>query len=77
MNKENIRGLRELDCNCNDCKHLQRDLGKLNKHKASYAGYGFIDNLQFGDCLKFNKPVTFSPNTCQIDTQKCFEYRYK
>lgn len=76
MDKNYISELRELDCNCNDCKHLTRDFGKLNKHRKSYEGTGLSDNLQFGFCKKFeNKPICFSPNTCQLETQECFEYR--
>ena len=71
-----IIDLQKLDCNCNDCKHLKRDLEKLNKHKLSYSGTGLMDNLQFGFCKKLNdKPVVFSPNTCQLETQECFEHR--
>jgi hypothetical protein len=31
--------------------------------------------INYGDCLKFNKSVTFIPNTCQIETQECFKHR--
>lgn len=31
--------------------------------------------INYGHCLKFNKPVSFIPNTCQIETQDCFEHR--
>lgn len=31
--------------------------------------------INFGNCSKLNKPVTFIPNTCQLDTQDCFEHR--
>ncbi len=31
--------------------------------------------LNYGNCTKFDKPVSFIPETCQIDTQKCFEHR--
>lgn len=31
--------------------------------------------VQYGDCDKFHKSVAFIPNTCQIDTQHCFENR--
>ncbi len=67
--------LQNIDCNCNNCKHLKRDFQKLQLHKKSYDGTGLMDNLQFGDCEKLNKPVSFIPNTCQSDTQHCFENR--
>ncbi len=31
--------------------------------------------LNYGNCTKFNKPVSFMANTCQIDTQECFKHR--
>jgi hypothetical protein len=42
-------------------------------------GMKFIFNkstcLHYGKCSKFDKQVYFIPNTCQIETQKCFEHR--
>ncbi len=73
--KESVYERQLIDCNCNDCKHMIRDHEKLNKHRDSYKGTGLSDNLQFGNCSKLNKPVVFSPNTCQIETQGCFEHR--
>jgi hypothetical protein len=32
-------------------------------------------SINYGNCQKFNKPVSFIPNTCQIDTQNCFKHR--
>lgn len=31
--------------------------------------------INYGECNKLNKPVSFIPNTCQIETQGCFENR--
>lgn len=31
--------------------------------------------IHYGACSKFNKPVSFIPNICQIETQGCFENR--
>jgi hypothetical protein len=64
-----------IDCNCNDCKFMIRDFEKLEKHKKSYEGTGLMDRLAFGDCSKFGKPVSFTPATCQIETQSCFQHR--
>jgi len=33
--------------------------------------------INYGDCTKFNKAVSFIPNTCQLETQDCFEHRRK
>lgn len=54
---------------------MQRDFERLKAHKKSYEGTGLMDNLQFGKCSKFNKEVSFIPNTCQLETQKCFIHR--
>ena len=67
--------LQLIDCNCNDCKHMVRDFEKLAKHKDSFKGTGLMDRLAFGNCTKFAKDVSFIPNTCQIETQQCFEHR--
>lgn len=64
-----------LDCNCNDCLFMKRDLESLQIHKKSYEGTGLSDKLNFGYCEKFNKDVVFSPNTIQLDTQDCFKHR--
>jgi hypothetical protein len=73
--KEAILELQNIDCNCNDCKFMIRDFDKLIKHKESYQGTGLMDRLTFGKCSKFNKDVSFIPETCQLDTQKCFKHR--
>jgi hypothetical protein len=67
--------LQLIDCNCNDCKFIVRDLDMLNKHKKTFVGTGIMDKLNFGMCTKFNKSVTFIPHTCQLETQQCFEHR--
>lgn len=67
--------LQNIDCNCNDCKFMVRDFDKLKKHKESYEGTGLMDRLAFGNCTKFNKDVSFIPETCQLHTQECFKHR--
>lgn len=48
------------------------ELKKANKMTFQFDSSGLIG---YGDCLKFNKPVSFIPNTCQLETQECFEHR--
>lgn len=68
INKEDTYYLQLIDCNCNDCKHMVRDLSKPpTKGQAA--------KINYGHCSKFDKPVTFIPAICQIDTQECFEHR--
>mgnify|MGYP001562752296 CR=1 FL=1 len=75
MDKESIYELQKIDCNCNNCKFMERDFEKYKKHQKSYEGTGLMDRLAFGNCSKFNKPVSFIPEICQIETQQCFEHR--
>lgn len=80
MNKESIIELQKIDCNCNDCKYLVRDLGKYKSYDDLYRNTKRqvttpAHRINYGDCQKFNKQVSFIPNTCQIETQSCFEHR--
>ena len=75
MDKQGIYELQLIDSNCNDCGFMVRDFDKLKLHKESYAGTGVMDRLNFGRCTKFDKSVTFIPETCQPETQQCFEHR--
>lgn len=31
--------------------------------------------IQYGNCSKLNKPVSFLPNVCMIENQQCFIHR--
>lgn len=118
MTKESIYELQRIDCNCNDCYFLTRDLAKfeeaLQQHhkwqldyfnvikqkkieKIAYWNERFefdkaetlqkdvnemkfqfnrkVCSINFGHCDKFDKPISFIPGVCQIDTQKCFVHR--
>lgn len=68
MTRESIIELQKIDCNCNDCKFMLRDLLRPpKKHTPSPINYG--------RCIKFKKAVSFIPATCQLDMQKCFAHR--
>ena len=110
--------LQQLDCNCNDCTSMIRDIDKykesLTKHHKWQLDYfntirdglikkaeewklrGFQEKyeavkkesnkmkfqfnrnealINYGKCYKFNKEVSFIPNTLQLDTQDCFTHR--
>lgn len=119
MNKDSLYQLQRIDCNCNDCGFMWRDMDrfkqaleqhrmfqfeafelkkkKLLKQSDELARKGKYDdakvlfneadkmkfqsmtnktaNIQYGFCEKFNKDLTFIPNTCQLETQKCFVHR--
>lgn len=114
LDQESILLLQLIDCNCNDCAYMKRDIERFNyweqrekirqendfankKAEAlkiaescediqgkktlmhAYNKMRFMFDkqylLNYGDCLKFNKPVSFIPNICQIETQNCFKHR--
>ncbi len=68
--------LQNIDCNCNDCKYMIRDIDKRKSFDHLHQGQlNASHRINYGNCSKFNKPVSFIPNTIQIDTQGCFEHR--
>ena len=67
--------LQKIDCNCNDCIFMKRDLPKFNSLNFLYGNTNPSHRIHYGDCSKFNKPVSFIPNTCQLETQSCFIHR--
>ena len=67
--------LQKIDCNCNDCKHMVRNMDKFNSFNHLHVGKKNSLRVNYGRCLKFSKDVSFLPNTCQIDTQDCFDHR--
>ena len=80
MANESVIELQKIDCNCNDCSHMVRDLVKYksfdglytnNKNQVTSPGH----RINYGKCSKFNKPVSFIPNSCQLETQGCFTHR--
>lgn len=75
MNKESIIELQKIDCNCNDCKFMVRDFEKYKSFDHLYSGSSPSHRINYGNCTKFNKPVSFIPAVCQIETQVCFEHR--
>ena len=34
-----------------------------------------VCKINYGTCTKYNKPVSFVPNTIQLETQECFKHR--
>lgn len=76
MDKKSIYLLQKIDCNCNDCKSMVRDLKKFHEFNELYKGRENAGcRINYGRCEKLNKDVSFIPNVCQLDTQECFEHR--
>jgi hypothetical protein len=67
--------LQELDTNCNDCKHMVRDLVEYEKHNELYKNTRPSYRLQYGMCLKKNKLVSFIPVVCMPQNSECFTHR--
>ena len=73
-----MKELQELDCNCNNCIFMVRDLEKktfwdsteLHKNQKNAS-----HRIHYGRCIKQNKDVSSIPNTCQLETQQCFKNR--
>lgn len=66
----------QLNKNCNDCKNMVRDFEKRKSFDHLHEGQlnaGF--RINYGTCTKFNKPVSFIPNWCVLETQNCFTHR--
>ena len=77
--KEALLSLQRIDCNCNDCGFMQRDGATYKSFDALYTENGRLSTPshrpQYGNCAKFNKPVSFLTATCQLETQDCFIHR--
>ncbi len=76
MDKESLIKLQKVDCNCNDCRYMVRNFERMKGWDWMHVGQEKASHrVNYGDCAKLDKPVTFLPNTCQIETQGCFSHR--
>ncbi|MFA5299885.1 MAG: hypothetical protein WC389_17000 [Lutibacter sp.] len=79
MDKQSITELQKIDCNCNDCKSMVRDLEKYHSYDNLYTENGKVTNpshrILYGNCTKLNKAVSFIANVCMLENQECFEHR--
>lgn len=69
MDAESRYLLQRIDCNCNNCGFMVRNTEQAQTQKGKQTP------IFEGGCKKFNKVVTFIPDICQLDTQKCFIHR--
>ena len=76
MDKESIFEIQKIDCNCNDCKFMTRNFDKMKSFDYLHKGQEKASHrINYGNCTKLNKEVSFIPNTCQLETQSCFIHR--
>ena len=68
MDKESIFELQKIDCNCNDCGYMKRNMDKLPKK-------GIANPINYGFCLFKEVSVSFIPNICSVENQTCFIHR--
>lgn len=68
MDKDSLYELQKIDCNCNDCGYMKRDLSKPPKK-------GIASPINYGRCKRFQREVSFIPGVCQLETQICFVHR--
>lgn len=78
MDKDSIFELQKIDCNCNDCAFMVRDIEKKKRWDNTELHSdqkNASHRINYGSCTLLNKEVSFIPNTCQIETQNCFKHR--
>ena len=76
MDRDSRIELQKIDCNCNDCKFMVRDIQKRKTYDSLYKGKENASHrINYGRCIKLNKEVSFIPNVCQLETQLCFQHR--
>lgn len=65
--------LNEIDSNCNNCKNMVRDMEKFKSF--DYLHEKKARRINYGNCLKLNKAVSFIPGDCMIENIECWEKR--
>ena len=60
--------------------NLQHNYYTMIKHKTNDKSLKFefdssACSIHYGKCSKLSKNISFIPNTCQLNTQTCFEHR--
>lgn len=71
MDKESVFELQKIDCNCNDCKFMDRNFEKykesLESHKELQYNYYIICRNKYGDKTEFQ----FNRNEAMINYGRC------
>ena len=65
--------IKEKKDNDNDLKVVKELENRLSKLKFQFDKSTCIIN--YGKCSKLQKSVSFIPNVCMIENQKCFKHR--
>lgn len=75
--KSNLINKAEWWQNKENPKH-NHEKGEYLKKEASKMHFQFDKkqaSINYGDCNKFNKKISWIPNTLQLHTQECFKHR--
>ena len=76
MSLEGAYELQLIDTNCNDCKHMKRDIQKRKSYDYLHEGQiNASHRVNYGRCAKLSKDVSFVPNRCVPENENCFEHR--
>lgn len=78
MDRESIFELQKIDCNCNDCVFMVRDLeqkAKWDNTELHRLQKNASFRIHYGNCSKLNKPISFIPNSISLENQNCFKHR--
>jgi len=70
-----IESAQSLICNSLDDASKRSAKGLLQKSYKMIFQFDRSNLINYGHCLKFDKPVSFLPQVCQIETQHCFVHR--
>jgi hypothetical protein len=55
---------------------MTRDFDKFKSFDSLYDNMKNASHrINYGKCSKFNKDISFIPNSCQVYTQECFKNR--
>lgn len=79
MDRESRIELQRIDCNCNDCGYMVRNIEKYKSFDLLYTENGIVTKPghrpMYGVCIKHNRSISFIANTCQPGNQSCFKHR--
>lgn len=76
MDKRLIYLLQKIDCNCNDCAFMTRDIDRRRRYDELHKDTAAKQfRVHYGNCEKLKKTVSFISGICQLDTQECFVHR--
>ena len=76
MDRESQILLQKIDCNCNDCIFMARDIPKRRSFDGLYEGYErSARRHHYGKCSRLIKDLEFIANICMPENQECFIHR--